>query len=852
MTWGGNMEKILRLSFANIKKHKKQTILLTLLIVFCMAITSAAMAGSVDMTSIFPRVADEYAVHKNALYIKEDYYNDSFIRLLREDERVTDIDHVRVLFSTATKYLDNEGEEQSLYMSFVTKELEKNIERSPIETTLTDEEIAALEHPIYLPYAGQESLASKLSEGDTFNIIYGTKLFSFTVAGFYESIFMPETGMGFQMIVSDSDYASLMTVADKYEMMLFDCDPLDDCEDIYLKFYDRVEEQTGKDIGFNIQTFGLYKYLEQKSAVFSDIVIGIMLFMAVVIFIAAIIMIRFRIAGDIQDQIQSIGVLEALGYTSKEIALSYTAEYLMTVLAGVIIGAGGAFTLLPVLHRGAETLSGHHGSLHISPFPMLLTALTILIFVGVIAHTRALAVKKYPPVQAFRKGIAVHHFGKNHFPLRNTKNSVHLRLALKGFFDNMKQNISLTICIAVSALAAVVGILIADLLGSDLKVAAMLAGTEMPDLTVTVMRSANTEELAERISMMQGVKRVQTGSFSLDVFEWRTLYAFDRESYLMPVSYTDFSQCENIQATAGRLPEHDNEIAVTKLFATRHSLKVGDDLTLECNRVKKNYIICGIVPGMSNNGANLYITEQALKRIMPTYRPPAVEIYLEDKTDQAEFQTLLMQTYGRSVADTRKTESIGDTAEERLSAEAVRLIAEYLANHGADHIEYSIRIGDKTISGSSESFAIKNVQNIGHVLQTQIGGIFSTISLTSWSLMGIAAVVSAIIIIALMEQAVRRQRKELGIMLGLGYTTKELMVQLAMRIMPAVIVAIILGTVGAAAVLHAAMDVMVGTTPINIPMMIVTIIIMILFCFGCAYVGAGRIKKISVTELMTE
>lgn len=773
MTWGGNMEKILRLSFANIKKHKKQTILLTLLIVFCMAITSAAIAGSIDMTGIFPRVADEYAVHKNALYIKEDYYNDSFIRLLREDERVTDIDHVRVLFSTATKYLDNEGEEQSLYMSFVTKELEENIERSPIETTLTDEEIAALEHPIYLPYAGQESLASKLSEGDTFNIIYGTKLFSFTVAGFYESIFMPETNMGFQMIVSDSDYASLMTVAGKYEMVL-------------------------------------------------------------------------------QDQIQSIGVLEALGYTSKEIALSYTAEYLMTALAGVMIGAGGAFALLPVLHRVAETLSGHHGSLHISPLPILLTALTILIFVGVIAHTRALAVKKYPPVQAFRKGIAVHHFGKNHFPLRNTKNSVHLRLALKGFFDNMKQNISLAVCIAVSALAAVAGILIADLFASDLKAAAMLTGEEMPDQIVTVMHSANTEELAERISEMQGVKRVQTGSFSLDVSEWMSLYAFDRESCLVPVSYPDFSQCENIQATAGRLPEHDNEIAVSKLFAAQHNLKVGDDLTLECNRVKKNYIICGLIPSMSNNGTNLYITEQALKRIMPTYRPSAVEIYLEDKTDRAEFQTLLMQTYGRSVADTRRTESIGDTVWERLSAEADRLIAEYLANHGADHIEYSIQIGDKTISGSSESFAIKNVQDIKHVLQTQMGGIFSTISLTSWSLMGIAAVVSAIIIIALMEQAVRRQRKELGIMLGLGYTTKELMVQLEIRIMPAVIVATILGTVGAAAVLHAAMDIMVGTTPIHIPMMIVTIIIMILFCFGCAYVGAGRIKKISVTELMTE
>lgn len=345
--------------------------------------------------------------------------------------------------------------------------------------------------------------------------------------------------------------------------------------------------------------------------------------------------------------------------------------------------------------------------------------------------------------------------------------------------------------------------------------AARLSGVEGSDLTVTVMHSDNTEELAERISMMRGVKRVQTGSYSLDVSEWLTLYAFDRESSLIPISYPDFSQCENIQAIAGRLPEHDNEIAVTKLFATQHSLKVGDDLTLECNRVKKNYIICGIVPGVANNGAMLYITEQSLKRIMPTYRPSAVEIYFEDKTDQAEFQTLLMQTYGRSVADTRKTEGVGNTAEERLSAEADRLIAEYLANHGADHIEYSIQIGDKTISGSSGSFAIKSVQNLGHSLQTQMGGIFSTISLTSWSLMGIAAVVSAIIIIAIMEQAVRRQRKELGIMLGLGYTTKELMVQLAMRIMPAVTVAIILGAVGAAAALHAVMDVIFGTTLIN-------------------------------------
>ena len=173
-------------------------------------------------------------------------------------------------------------------------------------------------------------------------------------------------------------------------------------------------------------------------------------------------------------------------------------------------------------------------------------------------------------------------------------------------------------------------------------------------------------------------------------------------------------------------------------------------------------------------------------------------------------------------------------------------------NHGVNHVEYSIEIDGKTISGTSDSFVIKNIQNLAHIMQTQIGGYFKAISATSWVLMGLAGVVSMIIIIALMEQTVRRQRKDLGIMMGLGYTTKELMVQLAMRIMPAVLFAVILGTVAAVALFGAFMEILVGAAVLNIPMLIAAVLIMTLFCFASAYIGAGRIKKISVTELMTE
>ena len=518
----------------------------------------------------------------------------------------------------------------------------------------------------------------------------------------------------------------------------------------------------------------------------------------------------------------------------------------------MLAGTCGGLALIPILHRVSETLSGHHGSCHIEVLSIILTAAAILVFVGLVAHTKASIVRKYPPVQAFRKGIAAHHFGRNVLPLRRTRGSVHFRLAMKGFLGNLKQNIGLTICIAVSSLAAMGGMMTADLFGSDLKAAMQLTGTEIPDLTVAVVRSANAGEIAEKISRMDGVKRVHTGSFSLDISEWHTIYAFDRSDVLIPISYESFSECENIRATAGRLPVHDNEIALTRIFALKRGLKVGDDLTLEYNGIKKNFLICGMVASLTNGGMNIYLTEQAFKRLDPVYRLTAVEIYLEDGTDQEAFQNILMQTYGRSVADTRRTTGTGETAADRLRAAADQKIAEYLANHGADHIEYAIQIGDQVISGSSDSFVIKNVQNLGHILQTQIGGAFRSISQTAWALMAMSALVAMIIIIALMEQTIRRQRKELGILLGLGYTTKELMLQLAMRIMPAAILAVILGTVSAAAIFNGFMKIVVGGSEINFPLLLAAAVMMILFCFGCAYIGAGRIKKISVTELMTE
>ena len=90
-------------------------------------------------------------------------------------------------------------------------------------------------------------------------------------------------------------------------------------------------------------------------------------------------------------------------------------------------------------------------------------------------------------------------------------------------------------------------------------------------------------------------------------------------------------------------------------------------------------------------------------------------------------------------------------------------------------------------------------------------------------------------------------------MKSMGYSSKDLMTQMALRFMPVTVVSMAVASVIMVFVNKMFWELMFGVvTETNILLMAVTDILMILFCYAVTYIGAGRIKKISVTELMTE
>ena len=109
------------------------------------------------------------------------------------------------------------------------------------------------------------------------------------------------------------------------------------------------------------------------------------------------------------------------------------------------------------------------------------------------------------------------------------------------------------------------------------------------------------------------------------------------------------------------------------------------------------------------------------------------------------------------------------------------------------------------------------------------------------------------ILVIISASSVKRQRKNLGIMKSLGYSSKDLRRQMALKFMPVMIVSMVIASVVAIYVNKVFWSVMFATIATTDIVLIIGVdIAMIVLAYIMTYIGAGKIKKISVTELMTE
>ncbi|MBQ1463264.1 MAG: ABC transporter permease [Ruminococcus sp.] len=837
---------ILRLSLFKLKSHKKEAAAIVFLTMITTLMLAVFMANISKANKAYDDSFAQAGSKDTIVFIKKDKYHDEFKEVLETDYGINDITETEAIFVDLLDYVNNNGEDRSYKSFFVNEKAERKIEDFVKADKLSDEEIEKLEHPIWLPMFF--SINEGYKPGDTLTACKNGRDYPFTIAGFYKTGLCNDSGCGYKMVISDNDYELFKLVFSGSGSFVSQvlCFNSGDTSYTNTGHISRCSEICGESIEsfYSNNTVELEK---TNSLMFINMFMGFLAFFSMITLLSAVLMIMHRITSDIDDQMQQIGVLEALGYRSREISLSYMYEYVIIAGIGAVLGAAEAFLVSPLMNLGIQNMIGRPVTVKTEGGMILLSGLIVVVLVTIFALIKAAKVKKFPPVVAFRKGIRTHHFGRNILPLEKSKGSINVTLAMKSFFGDIKAAFGTAVCIIAAGTAILFCVTGAEFFSHGMDGLMSMAGYDFVT-EVKLMNGTDVNAVRNEIADMPDVRKALAGYSG----SWLTVKE-SRYGGGMPVIYDDYSDAENISLLDGRFPEHDNEIMITIARKRYDGTDIGDSVIISGNGTETKFIITGITSSMMNGGSMMYMTSGGYRRACPDARSNLVSVYLKDGVTMEQFEEKLNEKFGTSAKNSMNVAGTDGTLEERIRAAADEKLALLTSQYGVTNIDYAVVVDGQVITGNNRHFIIREVSSLMTLAEQEMYGV-SIVS--KYSTIGATIVLSAVVAVILgliASSNVKRQRRRLGIMKGMGYTSKDLMKQIAIKTMPVTIVSVIIASFAASYVYSGFWLMVFGVVgELNIPLTIAADVVLVAFCYGVTYISAGRIKAISVTELMTE
>ena len=830
------MGKIFRLSLFNIKKNKKEAIAVAFLSFVSTLLFGIFAINVSKIGSAFDESFKQSGSVDTLITIATDDYRTAYQDILKDDYGFEDVRRGNLLLAAATSVL-RDGEKIAYNLSFITKKENQKIDEGIIIEQMAADEIETLEHWVILPSYFKFNWGYTI--GEDFTTVSGGREYPFTIAGFYNTGIANESGLFFKIIISAEDYRLLTPIYTENTFMAFQGG--DDFD--YREYFTKCMNKSG-------DSFTGYEFSKADEKANETKFLNMFLYMSIALslitFVASIFMVRNKIRNDIEDQMELIGVLEALGYKSKEISFAYALEYLVSSGIGGVLGGITALITTPFMNNIISVMLGREVVSSAKTYLVVPVVIGVISLILIFALAKASMVKSFPPVVAFRKGIHTHNFRRNVLPLEKSGNNINCRLGFKDSIRNIRTGAGVGLCIFLAGIAMLFCMLtfVMFFKGSDGLV--KLMGIEITDDVITVNDGVDAYALSEELLSFPEVRKTRV-TYLYPIFSVEN----QKEGTVFP--YEEFADMDYIFPMDGRYPEHDNEVMISLRRSRDYDLDIGDTIVIEREGVKTSYIITGIVGAMSNNQMNLYMTIDGFRRANGSALPDCVEIYLEDGVDRAQFEQELSMVYGQSAAAAMSEENLGETLEEKIQAAAAEKIATLISTYGVTSVDYAIRVGDQLITGNSRQFVMKDLQSYHDLIKSQLDPIANITRLFT----GIGAVAISIVVAVILgiiaSSNVKKRRKDLGIMKSLGYSSKDLVKQIAISIMPVTIISVILASFAAIAVNKIFWFIAFGVPmKTNIPVLILTDLALIIFTFVMTYIGAGKIKKISVNELMTE
>lgn len=781
---------------SNIKKKKWNAFILFFLVLLASMLLYTGITVLRNMNSFLD---ENYENQNGAHYvaITNAGYDEKMDSLLKETKGYKEHESEDVLISPSSGELTKEGSNDNPdTMVFIFQKMDQK--RSISDFTIQDKAEKCKKNSIVVPM--YLKVAKNYKTGDKICVQWSGKEHVFEIYGFVEDVMFstPSNISCYRCYLTDEMYQEMQETENAlvkcrlYNTMLED---VNDSKEYETALKKKVAAES--ESGLTMMTDVNYMTMRAGTGMMMNILMSILAVFSVLIVLIAIVVMRFSVVSNMEENMPNIGILEALGYTGGQLARATVLECMIITSLGIICGlltAGISSELIAGIVSGSI---GMHWKPKTDVVALVISVAVIILLVLAAVLMTSRRYKKITTLDALRDGIATHSFKRNHLPLHKSVFKLNTSLGFKTMLHNKKQNLSMIIIVTLLSYASVLMLMLYYNFVFDSQALINLVGIEKPGIQIRLNEEQMEQVEEELLSDEQVDKVAKIGYLSI------TLQNKDKETTVSADIWDDTDKMEMDTLLEGRYPKKDNEICMTNVVAGAIDAKLGNSICLKYGEEERNFVIVGITQQISAMGQRMTITEGAAKTLFADYAPVEMNVYLKDD------------------ADTKQ-------------------MADKYADRYAD---------EKDIQ----------VSNFDEVYQSVLGTFTGAIAALCVVMVAITIAVVGLTVFLLVRMKMIRERKTLGVYKAIGYTTPQLMKQVVISFVPVVGIGVILGGLLAAVSTNAAFALALGTCgienchmKISAVLIIVTALILTFLAFLVVSAASLRIRRIEPYKMITE
>ncbi len=651
------------------------------------------------------------------------------------------------------------------------------------------------------------SLSTSYKIGDLFELKIGDNIYEFRIAGFNEDyIWSSPMNMGtYECYISDKMYNEIEFENDGFitrclmvKMKMSDVAVKnnvsmgDEADAIFAEYNLWVQSYQSLHPDFVMDLMNCFPsdLMMTAGMILPFLFIAIILVFALIILTIALVVIDFSVKNFIMDNMKNTGIMEAGGYTVKEMMIILLLQLLLVSFAGSFLGVAvgaliqGKIGFIMLFLLGLSWNQGPDVAVAIG------TVVGICFIISIFALFLGRQYKKTSVLDALRGGINTHNYKKNVFPFDKTSLPISLTLAMKETFGKFRSQIGVIAIMAVLAFSAAMGFGIYENMGKDVDALLRISGLDLNDADFS--GDLNMEETVKGFECVNQIHHEYW--FSFDYVNGK------KTKNITTRCISDTSLMRPEMMVEGRWPVYENELALGSSAATNLGKKVGDTIIVKNGEEEASYFVTGIMQTFNNMGMMSYMTLEGYERI--ARMPKEFGIYVKLKP-------------GYTFEDLEK--------------------------------EFKDVYPDVEITDELAS----------------TGGLFTMLKTSMASIMIIIMLVTALIV-ALAEALLIRTRitkewRNLGVNKALGFTSNQLISQVMLSNIPAILIGIVLGLIlvtffGGKVMLL--MFTIFGFRKVAFSLSPVAYISVVIVIVGVAmlvsWTNGNRIKKLEPVKMITE